>query len=409
MTIFRYVWVATVLCVAILAACNKESAPEVYEGTNIIYLETEKDPSITVGTPEEITVVLRSTYKALRDTPFSVSIHSLSEGASDRWVKVSAPQVILKKGERELTFRLSVAPSAKPTESLVPYEVRFDKLPDAQMTLKMPLRFWLINVNAPKLSHQQLKLIEGYREKGWDITPFLGKTNVKTTVKVPAGGNIKEFSDPWEKTYEGFTTITLSEHATPDVPMLKMEYNAMGMNDFFLFALRKETVENHEYWDHEFSGPLFKEVRELIRWNDKSVETFNAVLDSIRVTKKSGENYALEIVGNNVNNYNYPIINVPFRFAYTAWDRLKQLIDAGNLKAIECHTQGASSFPGYYINTSGVIHDEYGDVYNEGKKPLKPASEGVWLVNDKKMKFTFYTSVNDAGWYIAATTEYSGK
>lgn len=425
MTTFRRLFVALFTVATLLVACNKENAPEVYEGTNTIYLETEKDPVLTLGDGGEITVLLKATYKALRDTRFEVSVKpiygaSSANGvkivvfpsrsskasfspSSANWVKIVEPELVLKKGERELTFHLRALASAKPKEEISQYEISIRQMPDKQMELKAPLRFRLLNIAVPPLSEAQRKLVEGYQAKGLDITPFLGKVNVKTTVDVPAGGAIKDLENPWKKTYEGFSILTLSEYATADKPVLKMVYNAMGMNEFFYFALRKETVENYEYWYNEDASPLLKEVRELIQWTDKSVERFNAVLDSIRPDVTKGDSRKIAIVGNNLDMYGSPNVNVPFQFQYTAWDRLKKLIDAGNLKAAECHASSASSFPGHYINVSGIVTDEY----NEG--PLKPESEGTWLVNDKKMNFTFYTSVNDAGWYIAVTAEYTGK
>lgn len=386
----------------IFSAC-KDEEPLKYVGTNYIYLNAEKDPVLTIGESGAIEVRLRSAQRAIRDTRFEFAIKALDEQGKADWVKIKESEVVLKEGERELLFHIVANAAAKPNVELSQYELTIEQLPDEAMKLQNALRFRLLNVEVPALTETQKKFIEGYKAKGIDITPFLGKVDVKTTVRIPADGYIVGFNEPTEKTYEGFSVFTLSEKATAEKPVLKMVYNAMGMNEFFYFAMRKETIENDEYWYGEYAGPLYKDIRELINWNKESVETFSTSLDNLRIGEKSGDKYNIEFLGEGKDSYDDPITIVPFEFDYSAWNRQKKLIDEGNLKAIECHEGGASAMPGRYINQTDITEDGYeSDDYT-----FKPVNKGEWLVGEKKMQFAYYTSVQDAGWYITVTTEYS--
>lgn len=390
------------LLLIFLCSCKDENKIEEYVGINTIYLETVKDPTLTLGENGAIAVTLKSVQRAIRDTRFNFTILPLEE-ADGNWAKIKETEIVLKKGEREVTFHIVANDAATPTKELSQFDLTIEQMPDKRMELKSPLRFGLLNVTVPTLTENQLKLIEGYKAKGIDLSPFLGKVKVKTTVNIPAGGLIKDFENPAEKTYEGFSIITLSDKSTAEQPILNMTHNAMGMSEFFYFAVRKETIENYEFWYGEYAGPLFKEIRELINWTDKSVEEFKVTLDTIKIAEKNGDKFSIKYLGKGKDNYDDEINVIPFGFEYTAWDRQKKLIDKGNLKAIECHEQGASAMPNRYINLSSITVDSYDE-----KKPMSPPV-GEWSISEKKMRFHFLTSVSDAGWYITVKTEYEGN
>lgn len=124
---------------------------------------------------------------------------------------------------------------------------------------------------------------------------------------------------------------------------------------------------------------------------------------NIRIGKKQGDKLPIEYIGEGKDNYNDSIMHIPFLFDYSAWNRQKKLIDDGNLKAIECHREGASAEPRRYINNAAINVDSYND-----KKPLYPPV-GEWLLSENKLRFFFLTSVDMGGWYITVKTEYAGK
>lgn len=395
----KQIYTLLILLTAFLFACKDDTTKE-YVGINTIYLESEKDPVLTIGENGTIAIRLKTVQRAYRDTPFHLTIKPLEQALSD-WVKIKESNIVLKKGEREITFHLIAKAGVVPDRDLSHFELTIKQMPDERMELKAPLRFRLLNVAVPELTDAQQTLIEGYKLNGINITPFLGKIKVKTTVDIPAGGNIKEFENPQKKIYEGFSVITLSEKSNADIPVLKMVYNPMGMNEFFSFSLKKHTIENYEFWYGEYSGPLFKEIRELIDWNDKSIERFSATLDNIRIGKKQGDKISIEYIAEGVDGIGYPIMHIPFQFEYSAWNRQKKLIDKGNLKAIECHEQGASAYPCMYLNNTDILHNMYDE-----KQKMHDTALGKWLLSEQKMQFSFLTTVNQAGDYISVTVEY---
>lgn len=392
------------LCmITILSSCGEKESEE-YTGVNSVYLESEKEPVLTVGDNQSIVVSLKTVHRATRDTPFQLEIKPL-DGANIEYVMIQEPEVILKKGEREVFFHIISRPGVYPDAStdVSQYEINIAQMPDEHMEFKKAFRFRFLSVPVPKLNENQLKLIEGYKARGIDLTPFLGKVRVKATVDVPAGGLFKGFEDPWRKTYEGFSVLTLSEKATADKPVLKMTYNPMGLTEFFYYAMRKSTIEQYEIWDAELTKPQYKEIRELINWNDKSVESFSASLDNIRIGEKQGDTYNMEYIGKGIDPYEYPITCIPFEYQYSAWDRQKKLIDEGNIKAKECHDNDASAAPWRYLNCTDISEDTI--EYDDAPTPLPPP-EATWNVKENKMKFHFLTSVYNAGWYITVDAEY---
>lgn len=387
------------LCTIILCSCGEKQSEE-YTGVNSVYLESVKDPVLTVGDGNSILVSLKTVHRVTRDTPFELEIKPL-DGANIEWVMIQESEVILKKGEREVSFHIVSRPGIYPDADLSQYEIGIARMPDERMESKKTLRFRLLNIQVPKLNEKQLQFIEGYKARGINLTPLLGKVQVKATVKVPPGGLFKGFEEPWDKTYEGFSVLTLSEEATVDKPVLKMLYNPMGLNEFFYYALRKSTIEQYEIWDAEGTKEQYKEIRELINWNDKSVEHFSSTLDNIRIGEKQGDTYNIEYIGTGIDPYEDPIRCIPFKFEYSAWNRQKKLIDEGNTKAQECHDADASAAPWRYLNCTDIITNTIEDI----DAPL-PETKGEWNAKEMKMHFFFLTSVYNAGWYISVEVEY---
>lgn len=378
-------------------ACKKNEAQnKPYEGVNKVYLETEKDPLVTVGDNGKIKVIVRTAVRLDNDASFRFSIKG-KEGASDEWLMVEDESVVIKKGERETSFYVSAGKNVENAPELSEFVLDLPELPMKNMELESTLSLRLLNISVPALTEAQKALIEGYKAKGMDITPFLGKVDVRSSVFIPAGGNIAAFEKEDTKEYEGFSIITLSENATAEMPVLKMVYNAMGINEFFYYMLRKHTVENDENWYGEFAGPLYAEVMNLIKWNKESVEKFSTSLDNIRINSDSG----IEYLGTLLDSYDDEYTAVPFTFEFSAWDRLKKLVDEGNEKAIECKEGGATSEPRAYINRYDVVENAIND-------EELPAIKGSIDFAAKTMSFSFLTS-GDLTNYIRVTTEYKAK
>lgn len=392
-----YLLIVSFIGIMLLASCEKKELT--YTGENTIYLSIEKDNVLTTGENGKIGIKLTAVHKAIENHDFEFKIKAL-EGANPNLVYVKGDKIRLKEGEREVVFYIEAKEGEKSDIDLLQYELTIENFPHKSMKLDKPLRFNLLNVKVPELTQAQKGLLENYKAKGMDLSPYIGKLRVKVSVKIPADGSIEGFLKPDEKKYEGFSIVTLSEKSTNDKPILKMIYNPMGLNEFFYFAMRKHTIENKENWYSEYTGPAIKGIMELIKWNDKSVESFTSSLDDMIVGAKSSDKSNLMIIGKGEDAYGDSIDVVPFKFIYSAWDRQKKLIDSGNKQAKEYHEQGGSAYPPRYLNNTGVKTDEYGNgIFIESK--------GTLNFDAKKMKFDFVTSVTDGGDYIVVNVEYS--
>lgn len=404
----NHLWLLFFALAVTISSCKKDDVPKGYTGTNEIYLESEKDPVLILGDKGSIKVLLKSTQRADRDTRFELNIKSLNEKDKSIPVEIKEKEIILKKGERQVEFHLVEKEGGAGNDGakfdIKQYDLSIPSMPDKQMKLRGNLRFRLLNIAIPDLTPAKIQLIEGYKEKGMDITPFLGKIPVKTTVNIPVDGLVEGFKKPAIKKYEGFSVITLSEHATADKPVLKMTNNPMGLTEFFYFALRKQTIENDEFWFAPLAAPNFKVICELIKWNKNSVEQFSASLDSIRVGKEKRDDYLMELLGKSINQYDEYVEVVPFSFEYSAWDRHKKLIAEKNKIAIECKETDATPCPNHWLNNKRITEDEY-----ENGTFVDITGKSLWAVKEKKLKFFFTVIVEAGGGYIPVTAEYTGK
>ncbi len=375
-------------------ACKKDTPGE-YAGTNIIYLESGKSNVLTIGESGSIEVTLKSTIAAKEDTKFQFDIKPL-EGANAAWVKVKEADVILKKGEKTAVFHIVTTSGVSPDIDFCDYELTIGKLPLEKMELKQPLRFQMVYVNVPVLTDVQKKFIDGYKSKGMDISPFLGKVSVKTKAAIPADGSIDGFNAPAAKEYTGFSIITLSEKATAEKPILKMVYNPMGATDFFYFAMKKHTIENKEFWyaDKEIVSPYFPTIMKLLKWNDTSVERFGAELDGITVGTKQGDECPIEYIEEVKDFFGDFIKIVPFKFSYTAWDRHLKLVKEGNEDAITIANAEGTANPDLYLNNKDI-----------SKKPRT----GKLFLKEKKMSFSFPIIVTYGGGDIIIEAEYTAQ
>lgn len=396
-THFRLIF--TLILAALFVSCSSEQSFE-YLGKNMVYLEAEEEPVLSVANNKEIPIKLMTINRATKDIKVEVVITPLA-GAEKEGIEVVEKELILKAGEREITFHIRRGSGYYPTTSISEYEVGVRTLSEEEIAVHRPLRIRLKSFSEIKLTSEQKRLLEIYKQKGMDLTSFIGIVKVETTVEVPPEGLIEGFKDPWTKKYEGVSVITLSEKSTEEQPVLKMTSNAMGAEEFFYFGLRKNTIENYEFWYGEYAAPLFKDIRELISWTDKSVETFSTSLDNIRIAEKDSEgNFTIEFLR---KEKNLPVL-VPFEFNYSAWSRQKVLIDKGNEKAIDCHERGASADPGRYLNTADVTFDDFSD---EGG--AMPPCIGKWDVKENSWEFYFFTYIECAGNHTVVRTKYMGS
>ncbi len=359
------------------------------------YVKADGNKELVVGEEnQEIAAKVVLTDKVDNSLTVQLKI-SDKKGAKVDVLNISPAQLTIPKGSNEVAFKLTLKKDAKLVEEQrIVIGLVSQELITVAKTLEVVAKPALA---VQALTPEQKKLVAGYIKKGMDITPFLGKVNVKSTVVFNVDDE-ERFKNLAKEPITGITVITLSDEATPDQPILKMEQNPMGLTEFFYNVLRQETIDNDEYWYGEYAGPYYAKVMKLINWNKTSEETFAASLDGIKIKG----NKEITYIGKGKDSYGDEITIVPFDFKYSAWDRLKKLIDEGNAEAKECNEYGATPNPVVFINNSDIATDGYeegGFIQTTGKIDYE---KGL-------MTFDFLSSYTDGSDYIVIRTEYSTK
>ncbi len=370
-----------------------------YVGSNKVLMSAEGSTELTVGEKnQEVVVKVTFTKKADKDTPLNVVIANKTDANNNDIVSVEGTPT-LKVNTREVDFKVKLNKGVTVfKDNIIELSLKFT---DTQFAAVTPLNITVKPAIAvAELTPEQIALLEGYKAEGMDISPFIGKIDVVATVHSAKDGYLKDYVKEWTKEFEGVTVITLSEKATADKPILKMVSNAMGANEFFHKVMRDETIDNDEYWYGEYAGPLYAKVMELINWNKTSEETFSTLLDGIVIEKREGDKSELSYIGKVEDSYGDKIDVVPFEFKYTAWDRLKKLIDEGNADAVECNEGGATSNPNFFLNNTGILEDEY-------ESGAFRATTGELNYKIGVMKFSFITSHTNGGDYVQIEAVYT--
>ena len=259
-------------------------------------------------------------------------------------------------------------------------------------------------MEAEDLTEEQQALLEGYKAKGLDLSKWIGVIPVRVSVEVPPTDGLESLINGMKKVYTGKTVITLSEDATAEQPILKMTNNPMGLTEFMYDMLRKETVENDMFWYYDpGEGEVnpYMAMMELIGLSKTSLETFEMTLDNIRVDLPQNGVSNVEFLGERPDIWDETelITIVPFAYDYSAWNRLKEMLDTGdNELAQEYVEYGATLDPTQYLFYSGIDED-----YWEDGNWIEP--QGILTGN--KLTFQFNFDHYSAGGYSIIRVEYT--
>lgn len=202
--------------------------------------------------------------------------------------------------------------------------------------------------NMPALTEAQQKLVEGYKTKyGIDLYKVIGKVSVSTIVTFNDDDKATYNDGNDTKAYTGNTIITLSDYATEDTPVLKMTSNPMGLTSFLYEMMRKQTVDDNEYF---MQMPYNSAVMAALDY-DASKESFEVTLDSIVINPTTGN---LDFTAIRLNEYEEPITIVPFDYTYSVWERLKSKAEAGESVTVDDGEEQTSYTLTELINDYGV-------------------------------------------------------
>ena len=251
-------------------------------------------------------------------------------GNEDDIVRIENTVLTFKPGQKEATIK--VLSNAKHALS-VPRTISLAVGKTSDPMIKAVKKDIKITINpdsdVPVLTQEQLKLIAGYKEKyGIDVSRILGKIAVEAVVTFNTEDKETYFNGEAQKTFKGYTIITLSQKATADTPILKMTDNPMGLTSFFYSVLKRKTVEDTEFF---LATPYGNAAVKAIKY-DPAKETFTASLDSIKLVPAT---QSINFLVHRNDIYGYPIIGLAFDYTFSAWDRLLALKEKGTVVEIE--------------------------------------------------------------------------
>ncbi|GJH40714.1 hypothetical protein RCZ04_12640 [Capnocytophaga sp. HP1101] len=381
-----------------IMSCSKNDDPAPpYSGENRVYITAEGDKTLTVGeTNQKIEAKISLTTKVNADTALQLKAVD-AQGKVSNLVSFATNPVTITKDTREATFVITLSANASVSEEQR-LKVTFENVTGlvVQEDLAIVVK---PTVAVANLTPAQRALLDAYKAKGMDLYPFMGKVNVKTTVHSSADGTTDAFAAAFDRSFDGQTVITLSESANNSSPALKMTNNPMGLTEFLYFLLRKNTIEDTEFFTQQ---PDPQATMALINWNKDSKETFGVTLDNIKIGTPTNGVSTIDFIGDVKKDDDTTVKAVPFAMEYSAWTRLKDLATKGNAEAGRLLTVDGTSNPQHYINNDGILTDEY-EVGNW------KASSGSINFTKRTMTFEFLVYHTYSNGYVQVKVVYTAQ
>lgn len=391
-----YIVPLLILVVFLLASCSKEDNDlKGYTGENKIVLLTNTTNYMQDNSTDEllVNVYLVNSVTETVTLDFSLENNVVNQQAL---AVLEQSTVTFKPGEKKAQLKIKST-----TRGVLDKEHTINiNLVKNSSTLPLDKAF-VINLlpirRAEALTDKQIELLDGYKRRGLDLYPLMGDVPVVANVKFPGGGNLETMFYAKDIVLNGYTSITLSERATADRPVLKMVSNPMGIESYLYELFRSETVDDKDFW---MQTPSVQQIIGLINLSPTSKETFEVELDEIAIDLKTRKITYLSTLKNILED---EYTAAPFTYKYTAWDRLKKLIDEQNPLAVENYEMGGSVYPGHYINNGDIATDGF------TKDGMGYWREPTATLSDNILKFQFTISHTNADDYVLFNIEYKLK
>lgn len=420
-----FAYAMTLLAACFVSACSDDEEPAGYTGKNGVTL-TVQSGNTTLIEDEDAAVTVSVALDRAYDTDIKLTVDV--QGKESERLLINPQPVTITAGNTNATFQVTSAKLGNLNEQLQ-YTLSVTNLQsdmEIVSTVNINLR---ARTSADDLTEAQKALVESWKATyGIDVTPWIGQIPVAGNVTEPGEGLNEYFVEQKETTITGASVITLGEGCTEDKIVLKMVDNPMGLTAFLYDWFRKNTVEDSETFANEEGWSIG--LMEKINWNKDSQETFNVSLDGIEIDLtqqdeegnyaityvKEGTAYVLGLDGNPIT-YVYddevgpePIAYmkeswIPFKYEYTAWTRLQQLVAAGDEEALEYVVSSATSDPESFLFYSSVNEDEYDT--EENNYYVTPSGSINFATG--KMTFTFPADHPYAGGYSRVNVTYTAN
>lgn len=385
--------VTSTILISILG-CSKDNDINSYQGNNHIVLKANSSQFIKNDGVDEILIDVLLVKTVNKDIELEFKLeNNLIDGQEQLEIRDS--KVVFKAGEKKA--QLTIKSKAKATIG-EKKDILLNLLRNnSQISLESPLTITLQPLQKfEQLTGEQIKLLDTYKSKGLNLYPLMGEVSLEGTVIYFGNGSLETMYNRKVSTIKGVSVFTLSEKATAEKPVLKMVSNAMGLESYLYTLFRQLTIEDKEYWNNEGQNapPAPKKIMELIGLSPSSAESFQLSLDNIEIDLESKKISFIEL-----SSYNNEINIVNFTYTYSAWERLKKLIEANNPIAIENSEQGGTVNPAEYLNTDNILEDVY------------PGNQSIWKastakLSDQSLSFDFLMGHSGAGNYITVSVKY---
>ena len=389
---------AVALTALSIISCSKDDNSNQYSGKNQVYITAQGDKTLTIGeSNQKIDAKITLTNPVTQNTNLTLKAVD-ANGQPSSLVAFSQNPITIAKDSKEVAFEVKLSSNTALTKEQR-LKITFESA--AELVAKEDLNIVVKPTPAIEaLTDAQRTLLDSYKARGIDLYPFIGSIKVKTTIFSSEGGSTQDFATEFTREFNGKTIIGLSSSATTSSAVLKMTDNPMGLTEFLYFLLKKNTIEDTEYFTQQ---PNPQKVMGLINWNKNSQETFNVSLDNVEIKTPINGVSEINFIGDVIKSDNETIIKaVPFKMEYTAWDRLKALAASGNSEAQSILDSDGTSNPQHYVNNDKILTDEY-------KAGNWKASKGSINFQNKTMSFEFLVYHTLSNGYVQVKVEYTAQ
>lgn len=304
-----------------LTSCSDDDGGSKTQQSNGVQMTVSGEASIYEDDANGVTVNVLLAFAPEKDQTITLSL----DNNSDDVARLDNTTLSIKAGTKTAQFKvLSNDKGILVNNRVVTVSATFS---DSNMHLSgsAPSITIMPRADLPELTEAQKALIEGYKTKfGIDVAKVLGKVSVSTSITFNDDDKESYNEGNDTRSYEGTTVITLSDQATEDQPVLKMTTNPMGLTSFLYEMMRKQTVEDYEYFNNA-DVPYSYAAVQASGYNYSS-DTFDVTLDGIKIDPTSG---TVDFTGTKLDAYGDEITGVPFSYVFSAWERLKAKAEAG--------------------------------------------------------------------------------
>lgn len=421
----KYFGLAAMLLIACFAvSCSDDDENTGTVSKNRIYLSIEGNNTLAESSDDAITVNVELSRKVSADLTLNFAIDNNEEGI----VSIVNNPLTIAKGTTsgQLTIKSNKLNLLEETTTMT---LALPGLDTEKYTLTETARIFVTpSSHSSELTPEQKALIEHYKQTlGVDLTPWMGAVSLKGTIEFPGGGYRAPFVESTTINLTGTTNFTLSNNSDAESMVLKMENNPMGMEEYLYSSLRKQTVEDNEYFCDENAAASL-DLMNILNWNATSNETFTVSLDNLLLTDfdpetqtaninfvTEGTHYILDKNGNHIYSemleddlvYNYAESWIPFEYSFTAWDRMLDLVAENNPEIMEIMVSYTSA-PYSYLGMLDVLTDSWGiDEEEDGVPNLYVEPKGTIDFANGTMTFEFPFDHADQYGYSRVKVTYS--